>query len=83
MPYFTGEAPMVGDWVVDQRQKLGTVRKVVRVGATPTELVIEWEDHTIGIRYFSYDTLALVGRPSRSNRKPKREAVLDIARRIE
>lgn len=53
MSYSTGEAPMVGDTVSDDTDRLGNVAYIVYYGAAVPELVIHWNDGTIGIRYYA------------------------------
>jgi len=64
MPYCTGQEPMVGDAVSDKDRRVGTVTYIIHYGAGSAELVIEWEDGTIGIRYFCHEALMLIERRS-------------------
>lgn len=63
MPYYTGQKPIVGDAVSDKDRRFGTVTRIFHYGAGPAELVIEWNDGTIGIRYFCHEELRLIERP--------------------
>ena len=62
MPYVTGEHPEVGDRVCDRRRRYGTVTHVIMWGSERSELVIKWEDRTIGIRYTIHEDFELLGR---------------------
>jgi len=62
MPYATGQEPRVGDAVCDRGRRIGTVTHIMHRGVTPGELVIEWDDGTIGIRYSCHETLMLLER---------------------
>jgi hypothetical protein len=62
MPYNTGEIAKVGDRVCDRHQRYGVVTHVIMWGSGKSELVIEWEDDTIGIRYVSHEDFELIGR---------------------
>jgi hypothetical protein len=60
--YATGQKPDLGDVVSDKNARVATVTYMIHYGAAPAELVIEWEDGTIGIRHSCYEALMLVGR---------------------
>jgi hypothetical protein len=62
MPYVTGEHPEVGDRVCDRHRRYGTVTHVIMWGSERSELVIKWEDRTIGIRYTIHQDFELLGR---------------------
>ena len=62
MPYKTGEEPMVGDVVTYSDRRVGFVSHIVHYGGGPAELVIQWNDDTVGIGYFNFEKLALVER---------------------
>jgi hypothetical protein len=62
MPYLTGEHPEVGDRICDRRRSYGVVTHVIMRGSSRSELVIEWEDRTIGIRYTIPEDFELLGR---------------------
>lgn len=62
MPYATGEIPTVGDIVADSRGRVGTVTHLIHYGGPPEELVIKWDDGTVGIRYSRFDRLKLIER---------------------
>jgi hypothetical protein len=64
MPYCTGQTPLVGDAVSDEDRRVGTVTHIIHYGGGPAELVIEWEDGTVGIRYCDHEALMLVQRRS-------------------
>ena len=72
MPYVTGEHPEVGDRVCDRRRRYGTVTHVIMWGSERSELVIKWEDRTIGIRYTIHEDFELLGR------KDDEEIVLQV-----
>ena len=55
---------MVGSIVTDNERRSGFVSHIVHYGDGPEELVIQWDDGTLGIRYSRFDKLALVGRAS-------------------
>lgn len=63
MPYSTGEDPMIADAVVDHTRRRGIVTHVIHYGTEHPELVVEWDDGTLGIRC-SPDEIALVKRLS-------------------
>ena len=60
MKYVSGEAPELRDRVSDSAQRTGTVVYFLHFDHT-MELIVEWDDGTIGIRYQPED-LALVDR---------------------
>ena len=60
--YATGQKPDLGDVVSDKNARVATVTHMIHYRAAPAELVIEWEDGTIGIRHSCYEALMLVGR---------------------
>lgn len=62
MPYVTGEYPEVGDRVCDKHHKYGTVTHIILWGSSRSELVIEWEDGTVGIRYTVPEDFGLMHR---------------------
>ena len=62
MPNCTGQKPIVGDAVCDKDRRFGRVTHIIHYGAGPAELVIEWNDGTIGIRYFRHQELMLIER---------------------
>lgn len=62
MPYRTGEEPKVGDVVTDNDRRVGFVSHIVHYGGGPAELVIRWNDDTLGIRYLNFEKLALLER---------------------
>ena len=66
VPYCTGETPTVGDVVSDEDRRVGAVTHIIHYGGGPAELVIEWEDGTVGIRYLYHEALMLVERRSAS-----------------
>jgi hypothetical protein len=57
MPYSNGDIPMIGDEVSDAKRQTGLVTHLIYSGAEEVELVIEWEDGTMGIRYFPTDVI--------------------------
>jgi hypothetical protein len=62
----TGEFPEVGDRICDRRQdRFGTVTHILMWGSSSDELVIEWEDGTVGIRYTAHEDFALIHRRDR------------------
>ena len=64
MPYSTGETPEVGDQIFDLQQRYGIVTHIVMWGSAQSELIIEWEDGTIGIRYTVLEDSELLSRRS-------------------
>lgn len=66
VPYCTGQEPMVGDTVSDKDRRVGTVTHIIHYGGGPPELVIDWEDGTIGIRYLCHEALMLIERSSQA-----------------
>lgn len=56
----------VGDAVSDRHRRIGTVTHIIHYGGGPAELVIEWEDGTVGIRYRLHEVLMLVERLERN-----------------
>lgn len=62
MPYVGGEHPEVGDKVCDKHRRGGIVTHVIMWGSIRSELVIEWEDGTVGIRYTNPENVELLGR---------------------
>lgn len=58
----TGEFPEVGDRIRDRCSRYGTVSHVVMWGSGRAELVIQWEDGTVGIRYTAHEDFALIHR---------------------
>ena len=54
---------MVADAVVDNTRRRGTVTRVINYGTAHPELVVEWDDGTLGIRS-SPDDIALIKRSS-------------------
>jgi hypothetical protein len=57
MPYSNGKIPMIGDEVSDEKHHAGLVKRLLHSGGEDVELVIEWEDGTVGIRYFPSDVI--------------------------
>jgi hypothetical protein len=72
MPYATGEHPEVGDRVYDRHHRFGTVTHIMRWGGGSWELVIKWEDGTLGIRNTSHEEFVLV------SRRDGQEVVLNV-----
>jgi hypothetical protein len=62
MPYNSGEQPEVGDRVCDRHRRFGIVRSIMRWGGGPWELVIKWDDGTIGVRHTVHEDFELLGR---------------------
>lgn len=62
MPYKTGEEPQVDDVVTDSDRRVGFVSHIVHYGGGPAELVIQWNDDTLGIRYLNFEKLVLLER---------------------
>ena len=62
MPYVSGEHPEVGDRVCDRHRRIGVVTHVIMWGSVRSELVIEWEDGTVGIRYTIPENFELLDR---------------------
>ena len=60
MPYISGQIPELRDRVSDSAARTGTVVYFLHFDEV-TELIVEWDDDTIGIRYQPED-LVLVGR---------------------
>jgi hypothetical protein len=50
---------MVGDTVSDSAQRTGMVMHIIHVGSETPELVIEWNDATIGIRFWPDDLMLI------------------------
>lgn len=65
MPYVTGENPEACDLVSDRFGRTGTVTHVIMWGSICSELVIEWDDGTTGIRYAVHEDLELLSRRER------------------
>ena len=62
MNYSSGENPEVGDVVRDGQGKVGFVAYIVHFNNNRQELVIDWDDGTVGIRYSTLDDLSLLRR---------------------
>jgi hypothetical protein len=61
MPYLSGETPALGDQISDSSRRVGTVTHILYYGEIP-ELVVKWNDGTIGIRYRVHDDFVLIER---------------------
>lgn len=53
----------MGDVVRDSR-RVGFVTHIMHYGGGPAELVIQWNDDTLGIRYLNFEKLMLLERGS-------------------
>ena len=62
MAYRKGEHPEVRDYVRDRNNRRGIVTHVMMWGSGRCELVVEWEDGTIGIRYTAHEDFELLRR---------------------
>jgi hypothetical protein len=62
VPYATGEQPEARDRLCDRRRRYGTVTRVVMWGSERAELVIRWDDGTIGIRNTIQENFELISR---------------------
>ena len=47
---------------MDESHRVGFVSHIIHIAGGPAELVVEWDDDTIGIRYSRLEELALVKR---------------------
>jgi len=81
MAYATGQRPRVGDAVCDSNRRIGTVTHIMHHGVAPAELVIEWDDGTIDIRYTCHEALMLLERYVVASQMPRLVLFADSFRR--
>lgn len=55
---------MVGDTVSDKVQRVGLVTHIIHFSSETPELAIEWDDDTIGIRFWPDDLMLIERDPT-------------------
>ena len=58
MPYISGETPQLGDRVSNHAQRTGTVTHLINTSRA-TELIVDWDDGTIGIHCLPEDFILI------------------------
>jgi len=69
MPYATGETPLPGDRIKDEKGRLGTV-KIARNHPEDLdfgEITVTWDNGVIGMHFPSADEFALISRAFERN----------------
>ena len=64
-PYISGEIPALGDRVSDRSLRSGIVTRFLFFGDV-SELVVEWDDGTTGIRYQPEDFVLVERAPKKA-----------------